>query len=86
MCTSNTLPASLRLSSPIKGNKADNILRKAERSLLNIRIGQLVHKLDDLTVEKSRFENVINTAKDIPEDVKAEVKSRCERGQLLLAV
>ena len=42
-----------------------------------------MHKLDDLTVEKSRFENVINTAKDTPEDVKAEVKSRCERAQLL---
>ena len=79
----NITPTSLRLSSPIKGNKADNILRKAERSLLNVRIGQTVNKLDDLTVEKSRFENVINTAKDIPENVKAEVKSRCERAQLL---
>ena len=74
-------PVSLRLSSTVKGTKADNILRRAERSLLNVRIGQIVHKLDVLSEEKHRIDHSLNAAK-IPADIKAEVKSRCERAQL----
>ncbi|XP_072038548.1 uncharacterized protein [Amphiura filiformis] len=75
-------PVSLRLSSTVKGTKADNILRRAERSLLNVRIGQIVRKLDDLESEKDRIGNVLNTANVLPSDIVTEVTSRCELSQL----
>ena len=46
-----------------------------------MRIGQIVHKLDVLQEEKHRIDHSLNAAK-IPADIKAEVKSRCERAQL----
>ena len=75
-------PVSLRLSSTVKGNKADNILRRAERSLLNVRVGQIVNKINNLKQEKHRLEKVIYSDSGLPSDVIAEVKTRTERSQV----
>ena len=36
----NVIPVSLKLNSCVKGEEANKVLRKAKRSLLNVRIGQ----------------------------------------------
>lgn len=41
-------PKSLKLTSNIKGQKANNILRKAEKQLLSVRIGDTVKVLKKL--------------------------------------
>lgn len=45
-------PVSLKLNSSVKGSQADRILRRAERSLLNVRITDVVRKLDNLNTEQ----------------------------------
>ncbi|XP_072048677.1 uncharacterized protein [Amphiura filiformis] len=70
------------LTSTVKGRKADNILRRAERALLNVRVGQIVNKIDNLNQEKDRFESVIYSASELPSDVTAEIKTRTERSQV----
>ena len=41
-------PISLRLHTNIQGKHADNIIKRAERSLLGVRIGQTVEKVKNL--------------------------------------
>jgi hypothetical protein len=48
----DVMPAGLRLASTVRGEKANKILHRAERSLLGVRIGQTVRRLDIL--EKKR--------------------------------
>ncbi|XP_072033196.1 uncharacterized protein [Amphiura filiformis] len=78
----NITPVSLRLSSTVKGRKADNILRRAERALLNVRVGQIVNKINNLNQEKDRLESVIYSASELPSNVTAEIKTRTERSQV----
>ena len=60
------IPVSLRLQSNVQGKKADNILRRAERSLLSVRIGQTVQKVKKIEAEVSSLERRIST--QLPED------------------
>ena len=48
-------PVSLRLHSTVQGKSADNILRRAERSLLGVRIGQTVRKLGNFNKDFDNF-------------------------------
>ncbi|XP_072033573.1 uncharacterized protein [Amphiura filiformis] len=76
-------PVSLRLSSTVKGNKANNILRSAERALLNVRVGQIVNKINNLNQEKQRLENIVlSDSSTLPDTIKEEVKSRTGKSQL----
>ena len=45
----------LRLASNVRGEKVDKILRKAERVLLGVRIGQTVRKLDIFTQKRDNL-------------------------------
>ena len=74
-------PVSLCLSSCVKGKRAENILKRAEKSLLNVRIGQIIHKLDHLDREKHRIEKSVFAAGLLSPDDKAEVISRVERSE-----
>ncbi|XP_072023068.1 uncharacterized protein [Amphiura filiformis] len=78
----NITPVSLHLSSSVKGSKADNILRRAERSLLNVRIGQVVQKLKHLDNEKDRLGDLIFRASPLSADDKAEVKQRVTKSEV----
>ena len=49
-------PISLKLTSNIKGQKANNILRRAEKQLLSVRIGDTVKVLKKLEEKKSTLE------------------------------
>ena len=76
-------PVSLRLKSSVKGSAADTILRKAEKSLLNVRIGQTISKLKHFEQEKSRLSDLVyddNSA--LPSEVKDKIKEHHEFVQL----
>ena len=75
-------PVSLRLSSTVKGNKANNILRRAEKGLLNVRVGQIVNKLDRLDGDKQRLNDIISNTSGLPDEVISEVRSRTSTSQL----
>ena len=57
-------------------------MRRSEKSLLNVRIGQIVHKLNHLDKEKHRLESVVFTAGQLSPSDKAEVKSRILRSEV----
>ncbi|XP_072015061.1 uncharacterized protein [Amphiura filiformis] len=78
----NITPVSLHLSSSVIGSKADNILRRAERSLLNVSIGQVVQKLKHLDNEKDRLGDLIFRASPLSADDKAEVKQRVTKSEV----
>ena len=52
---------SLRLESNIQGEKADKILKRAERALLSVRIGQTVRKLDNLIKKREKLKQEVMT-------------------------
>lgn len=56
----DVIPTSLRLQSNVRGRKADKILRRAERQLLGIRIGDTVRKLKYLEEKKADFEEDVS--------------------------
>ncbi len=66
----------------MKGSKADNILRRAERSLLNVRVGQIVQKLNHLDKEKDRLGDLIFRASPLSADDKAEVEQRVSKSEV----
>ncbi|XP_077986089.1 uncharacterized protein LOC144440576 [Glandiceps talaboti] len=76
----NVTPKSLQLKSTVKGDKANSILKRSEKQLLNVRIGQNVHKLNLLNKDKVDAESRI--AESLPEDVATETRSRCQRSQI----
>ena len=53
-------PTSLRITTSVKGPAADRIVTRAQRQLLNVRIGQTVRKLDQLERSKTQFEDEIH--------------------------
>ena len=79
----NVTPVSLRLKSSVKGSAADTILRKAEKSLLNVRIGQTISKLKRFEHEKDRLSDLVygdNSA--LSSETKDKIKEHHEFTQL----
>ena len=58
---SNVIPTCLKLRSTVKGEKADTILRRAERQLLNTRISHCCFTLRRLEEEKQKIEESLLT-------------------------
>ena len=56
----DVIPTSLRLQSNVRGSKAEKILRRAERQLLGVRIGDTVRKLKYLEEKKADFEEDVS--------------------------
>jgi len=56
----------------VTGSKADNILQKAEKALLNIRIGQIKGKLDHLNVQQGSLTQRVE--EQLPVDKSTKVK------------
>ncbi|XP_078582762.1 uncharacterized protein LOC144865701 isoform X2 [Branchiostoma floridae x Branchiostoma japonicum] len=73
-------PVSLKLSSTVKGNKANSILKRAERQLLNVRISQTIQKIDYLNKEKGRLDSCVE--QKLPGELVEEVRSRVNRSQI----
>ena len=53
-------PVSLRLRTNVRGNAADNIIKRAERSLLGVRIGQTVRNVDILDKKVVELREKVN--------------------------
>ena len=53
---SNITPKTLQLKSPINGEKARDILHRAEQRLLNIRIAQCTFRIRKLSEERNNLE------------------------------
>ena len=76
----SVIPQSLHLKSAVKGSKADNILRRTERALLNVRIGQTIRKLDYLEKDKSRLSDIVyGDTSALPDNIRSQVKVHHER-------
>ena len=54
------VPPSLKLSSNVNGKKAENILRRAEKQLLNVRIGDTVKYLKKLDIKNSALKTEVS--------------------------
>ena len=76
----NIRPVSLRLSSTVKGEKANQILKRAEKQLTNVRISQTVRKLKFLNSEKDRLDSELSG--QLPVSITSEVWSRVKRSQI----
>lgn len=72
-------PTSLKLSSTVQGIAAKNILRKAERSLIGVRIGQTSRKIKQLTARKEKLNAEV--IENLP-DHRPEVTEFIEQAQL----
>ena len=69
-------PVSLKLRTTITGKKVDNILKKTEKQLLNVRIGQTVKKLKDLEERSAEYDRqVFSQIPDKHEEVIAHITS-----------
>ena len=82
-CKHNSvIPTSVRLTSSVKGKKAESVLRRAEKCLLNVRISQTIGKLNKLEKDKTRLsETVYGEDSPLPEDTKTEIKRHHESAQ-----
>ena len=60
----DVIPVSLRLKTSVTGKQARNIIHKAEKSLLRIRIGQTVNKIDSLDCEVKNLK--VKVVKEFP--------------------
>ena len=72
-------PVSPKLNSCVKGEAANKILRKAKRSLLNVRIGQNSKRIQQLANDKTAPETKIKEA--FPEQWVSEVKNLVSKSQ-----
>ena len=60
-------PTSLKLTRAVHGSRADQIIQKAERALLNIRISQMIARIDHLKQERRKARE--NTRDSLPRDL-----------------
>ena len=58
---SNVFPTSIRLFSHVKGKAAENVLNKAEKNLLEIRIRQCIFTIKKLSIEFENLETQLYT-------------------------
>ena len=76
-------PTSVHLRSAVKGSKADNIIRKAEHALLNVRISQTIHKIKNLEKDQKRLsESIYGDTSPLPDSLKSQIKEHHEFTQL----
>ena len=59
-------PRSLKLNSTVQGCKADNILKRAERALLNVRIGQITGKIKRIKDDSASLTTAITSSITCP--------------------